>query len=690
MRIRGIFALFSFFFAFVSNAAFASPGDYESPLDTLLSMSLEELVEMEVTVATGTPKPLKQAPAVATVITAEDIERTGATTLDEALETVPGLHVSRSEYYFSSLWSIRGIHTSVNSEVLFLINGVPFKNIQNGNRPFMFLLPVSMISRIEIIRGPGSAIYGTDAFSGVINVITKKAEDIDGTEVGFRAGSFDTYDGWASHGGSYGGWDVALNIEGRKIEGDDDQIIERDRLGTGYPSLTPAPIDTRHELLDGHLNLHQENWNLNMHGSVYESALGAGGAQAITYGNNIDASYFLGDLTYHTDTLIQDWDLSIQLSGSYQDGDIVLEYYPAHFLNMIGNPIVTTKEAGLETAGIYKGLENHKIRMAAGTRYWDMNAAQYKNFTFISSPPFVRIGPMRHVTDPDELFIREEDRTLWYVSLQNEWEITEDWELTAGIRHDDYSDFGSTTNPRLALAWKTTGQLTSKLLYGRAFLAPNFGQLYNTNNPVATGNPDLGPEKIESFELAFDYQPLSNLRLALNLFRYTIDDIIEYTGALPQTAQNIDEQDGQGFELEFDWRLGKDFRLYSNFAYQHAENSKTEATVHDAPGVQFYLNPHWEFLPEWSVDSQAYWIAQRNREPGDPRAEIDDYWLANLTLRKMNILEHLDLALAVRNLFDEDAREPSPYDPTAPLGAWIPNDYPLTSRGYWIELRLSL
>jgi outer membrane receptor for ferrienterochelin and colicins len=160
-----------------------------SRLDTLLAMSLEELIEVEVSIASGTTKPLKLAPAVTSVITAKDIVRIGATRLDQILETVPGFHVTPSGTFFTPIWSICVIHTSVNPEVLLLVNGVPFTSNYVGNRGFLYRMPVSMISRAEVIRGPGSALYGADAYSGVVNVITKNAQDIDGTEAGFRGGS---------------------------------------------------------------------------------------------------------------------------------------------------------------------------------------------------------------------------------------------------------------------------------------------------------------------------------------------------------------------------------------------------------------------------------------------------------------------------------------------------------------------
>ena len=89
-----------------------------------------------------------------------------------------------------------------------------------------------------------------------------------------------------------------------------------------------------------------------------------------------------------------------------------------------------------------------------------------------------------------------------HLSLQDEWQLAPDWELTAGVRYDHYSDFGATLNPRAALVWQTSPRLTSKILYGRAFRAPAFDTLYAQNNPVGLGNDSLDPETIDTIELA--------------------------------------------------------------------------------------------------------------------------------------------------------------------------------------------
>jgi len=640
--------------------------------------------------ATGSLKPVHLAPSVASVITAEDIKGMGATTLDEVLEAVPGLHVEPSgTAYFASIWSIRGVHTTFNPQMLLLINGVPFASNYQGSRYLTYQMPVAMISRVEVVRGPGSALHGADAFAGTVNVIIKDNFEIDGTQAGARYGSFDTSDIWAQHGGQYGGFDVAFGVERRRTGGDMDRIIERDYLhavGAGALSNAPGHMDTWNQQLDSHLNLRKENWALHLYGTLQDSSLGPGGSQAITYGNDIDTQSLLVDVIYSNDKLLENWDLENRIYYSYLHQDVFIQFFPSGFLNMLGNPIYTSQDGGMEAGGVYKGFRDHRLRIGAGAKSYNLGREQYKNFG--PAAGVNQYGDLVQVTDPADIYIDEASRTLWYGLMQDEWQFARNWTLTAGVRYDEYSDFGSTVNPRVALVWETRYDLTTKLMYGQAFRAPSFGEQYVKNNPQIIGNSTLTPEEVNTIELAFDYQPTKDLRLILSLFNYEAKELIELIGpTLPQMYTNYGEQEGRGFELELDWRLFRDFRLRSNFAYQRSENKKLDnAVVPDAPEMQFYLNPSWVFLPDWSLEGQFYWIGERHRAKSDPRDGIPDYEVVNLTLRRKNIANHWEAAVSVRNLFDEVGKIPSPYAAAAPDGAYIPYDYPIEGRAIWGEI----
>jgi len=215
-------------------------------IDYLNSLEIEDLVNVEVTldavfdvfdglikakkvtVATGRQQSTARAPAVTTVITAQDIEAIGATDLDEVLATVPGLHVSKTGSLNKPIYTIRGMHTENSPEVSILINGIPVTSLYAGDRSYAWGgMPINAISRIEVMRGPGSAVYGADAYSGVINIFTKTKDDIKGTEVGVRAGSFNTYESWALHGTTWNRFDIAASVEYRKSDGQN-SIIQAD------------------------------------------------------------------------------------------------------------------------------------------------------------------------------------------------------------------------------------------------------------------------------------------------------------------------------------------------------------------------------------------------------------------------------------------------------------------------------
>lgn len=656
----------------------------EAPLRiaTLLQKGLAELVELDVSLATGTPKPLKLAPSVATVITAADIEAMGAITLDEVLESVPGIHVMPSPTnLFTSIWAVRGVFSQLDPQVLFLVNGQPVRTSSHGSIPATFRMPVSMISRVEIIRGPGSAVLGTDAFAGAINVITKEAGEIDGTQAGVRAGSFNATHLWARHGGVYDGWEVALGAEYQKGDGDRDRMISSSVRAPGSTTpVAPGPLDTHYEVADADLLIRKGSWLFRVYyNEIFDNGMGPGIIQTHTSESSAKNRWFSGSLAWQGKDLLPDFDATVALSGSYSRGENYFQFYPGTVLNMIGNPGVQELNGGLELTTLYRGWADHGVRAVAGLTYFDADTFQKKNF----GPGVLRqYGELVDISDTSYVYLTDQNRSLLYAVLQDEWGFAKAWSLTAGARFDNYSDFGSAVSPRLALVWRTTPELTSKLLYGRAFRAPAFGELHFQNNPATLGNPDLKPEQIDTVELAFDYKPTKSLRLGFNVFTFKIEDLIDYVPepgtTTPKTAQNVHAQDGNGFELEADWLVAATVRIRGNYSYQQARDSDTHDAVPDVPGQKFWVDADWGFLPQWSVSARYVRVADRHRPAGDTRPEIKDYDLVHLTLRRKSVLKHLDISVALRNVFDADAREPGP--------ATVPADYPLEGRSYWVEL----
>jgi outer membrane receptor protein involved in Fe transport len=693
--------------------ALATQADEEA---LLLLYGSEEMI----TIATGRRQPISKAPAIATVITADDIRAMGATDLDEVLETVAGLHVARDPIGYNPLYTVRGVFSFFNPQVLVLINDIPVTNLFFGNRNLVWGgMPVESIARIEVIRGPGSAVYGADAFAGVINIITKSRGDIERPEAGVRRGSFDTWDAWGLYGGDWGGFDVALMLEYRDTEGHR-RVIEADAqthldqsLGTSA-SHAPGPVNLMRETFDARIDVSRGDWRFRGGLQRRYGGSGAGVSQALDPTSRSASDRWNADLTYHNPELAKEWDFRAQVSflstsqevkrdlilfppgatlpvGS--DGNINL-LEPAGFQlfpdGLIGNPEIFEQHYRLGLSAFYTGLKRHLLRVGAGLNYGEIDKVrEVKNYGIdpATGEPLPPGSPVIDVTDTPFVFLRPDDRRNYYAFAQDVWTFAEDWELTTGLRYDYYSDFGSTINPRLALVWSTRRDLTTKLLYGRAFRAPSFAETRNINNPVALGNPDLRPETIHTGELAFDYRPTPDLRLGLGLFRYRWQDIIEFVpdpDATTRTAQNAGEQTGTGFELEMEWRPLTRLRLLGNYALQRSRDEITRQDAGYAPRHQAYLRSEWGLHPNWLLTPQITYIGTRARPAGDPRPALEGYTTVDLTLRHRRPRDDWELAFSVRNLFDADAREPSPAGVPVPS---IPDDLPLAGRSYFGELR---
>ncbi len=656
----------------------------------------EELVS----IATGISQPIAKAPAVASVITEKDILAMGATDLDEVLEAVPGLHVSFSPDSYNPIYTFRGIYTSYNSQVLMLINGIPLTHLVLGNRSLMWGgMPVKAISKIEVIRGPGSAIYGADAGAGVINIITKTQDEIKGTEVGAGVGSFDTQDAWVLHGNTYQDLDLVFTLEHHNTDGqrgiiESDQQTFYDRnLGTNA-SLAPGPVNLARESLDARLDLAYQHWRFRTGLQRRDMGTGAGVAHALYPGSPLDAERLTFDVTYHEPNIRENWDFTVQVShldsSTEIDGNLILFPPGADIglggifpVGMIGNPETFEHHSRIDISTIFTGINKHTVRLGTGYRYEDLyKVHDSKNFGVDGDGNFLVPGsPVVDVSDTPYVYLQEGDRKNVFVFMQDIWTLAPDWDLTAGIRYDDYSDFGTTVNPRLALVWSSNYNLTTKVLYGRAFRAPAFGETLAQNNPVALGNPNLEPETIESTELAFDYDYSSNLNLIVSIFYYQWDDIIRFiddTGGLSKTAQNTGQQAGTGVELEANWKINNKVWITGNFAHQGAESKKGAEEPYNAPQNQFYLRANWQINAAWRLTGQANQVMDRERLPSDVRSEIDDYTLVDLSLRNDSIIKNLDLALTIKNILDKAAYEPSSAD--------IPNDLPLAERSVRSEV----
>ncbi len=659
-----------------------------------------------ISIATGNQQPLRRAPAVATVITAEDIAAMGATDLDEVLETVPGIHVSRNVQGYNPLYVIRGIYSEFNPQTLVLQNGVPMTMMFIGNRGNGWAgLPLENVARIEVIRGPGSALYGADAYSGVINIITKSAADISGTEFGVRAGSFKTRDAWGLHGGKIGSVDVAAYLrvgttDGFKGRVDSDAQSINDQRASTHASLAPGSVNVGHDAVDGSVDLAYKQVRLRAGYRLRDHiGLGGGAGSALDPVGQGRTERYNADLSWNDIELAPQWKLGLTASyfeyistyptplRVYPPGAVIYGPSPVLFPDgMLGAPNTWERQQRAFAVVSYSGLAGHHMRFGIGQDDLNMYRTQeFKNFTFA---PGLVVTDLAEVPIEDS-FLAPRRRIVRYVYAQDEWNFARDWALTAGLRHDRYSDFGGTTNPRAALVWDASADLTAKVLYGRAFRAPSFSERYSVNNPVLRGNPDLKPEIINTLETAFSWQARPDTQLQLSVFRYAMKDIIR-TAGFPATRSNTGAQNGHGFELEATHDVRANVRLVGNYAFQRSTDEASGEDAGYAPHHHVFGRADWGFASGLLLSGQVNYVADRDRAPGDTRPKVPDYTTVDLTLRTHRQWSNWDFAASVRNLFNADAREPSLYYPGNPVPVLIANDLPLGGRSFYLQVSYRL
>jgi outer membrane receptor for ferrienterochelin and colicin len=683
--------LFLLILALIYSASAIAGSD--ETLDRFLSLSFEDLVNLESSIATASSQPLSRAPAVVSVITADDIKATGAVNLVDALRAVPGLHIRMDPFGNRPLIHFRG---SLAVNTLLMVNGNPMKDLMWVFGIFWKGLPASIIDRIEIIRGPGSALFGADAAAGVINVITKTAGKIEGTEAGLRIGSFNSKTGWLQHGGNINGFDFGLTANFHQTDGyspliaTDRQTTQDQNFATNA-SLAPAKVNYGWRSEDLRLSLAKGNWRILAdymgHSDVETGMTGTAVIDPVTVAS--DSRYNI-DLLYNNNTSFENWQLNSDLSFEhlhYSSGDGFQEappgytdatgVYPDGLINQMES---AERSLSFDISGLYSGFENHALRIGAGYSLKDLYLVKQRVNSGLGpdGTPLPAGGPLVDLSDTPYAFAPEKKREIAHLFIQDIWTISPDWELTTGARYDSYSDFGDTVNPRLALVWQTTDQLTSKIMYGRAFRAPSYQQLFSETSR-ALPNDELNAEEFDTTEVSFSYAATPGLQLSMNLFQLKQEGIIQripVTGSTKDQYENLGDHNTKGMELEVQWQARQDLRVSANYALQRQKDD--EFRYYLIPERSAYLRADWVFLPNWNWDFQTNWIGDRPRPASDTRTALAAYAISDTTIRYESS-QSWEFAASVRNVFDKQANE---YNSGS-----LENDLPLPGRNIYVEMK---
>ena len=675
----------------LSSLVNSSAQDEETGLEEMFAIFTEEQIVVS---ALKRPRTVSKSPAIMSVITARQIKQMGFRTLVDVLKIIPGFDVSMDETGEREI-AVRGILDDASQKVKVLIDGHSVNNPWSGGAMWSFGdLVVENAKRIEVIRGPGSALHGQNAFLAVVNVITKDTEDIDGFQVTASGGSFDTQNYNLLFGRKFGDLKISGFVDYFDTEGFSKKI-EQDILFPAPFSMSPGRSQNEKEKTD--LNLKLSYNNLEIKGKyMHKRREGYIGIDhALNNETNIEDTYAYAELIYK---LFSGEKLNVipRVYYDYYRWNNVFQTRPNGYVDPFGRfypdgirGLVGFKQTtiGFENQVNYKVFEGNELTF--GFQYeWihqgDVRSTEYTfdpTGVFSALGPFGPISPSRDFSHLAPFARRSATRQIWALYLQDEWNITNDIDLTVGVRHDHFTRFEGTTNPRFGLIWRFMEDAHLKLLFATAFRAPNFFELFTANNPVLLGDPNLDPEKINTFEIGLGYNFSKHIRGNINYFYNRIRDRI--VRAPVRTGHQIENSGGariQGIEAEFKADFGNDNYLFANYTFQDAEETRNRNRLPDVPVHSANIGINAGFCKYANANLTTLLSGPRPREDGDTRRDIPAQALVNLTLIGKNFVDNFEIRGSVFNLFDKSYDDPAPKDT-------VPTDYPQPGRSFIIELR---
>ena len=607
-----------------------------------------------------------EAPARINIVTAKEIEHYGYQSLADILRSVPGFYTSYDRNY--SYTGVRGfgIPGDYDTRILTLVDGHRMnENIYDGNSTKRgFVLDVDLIERVEIVRGPASSLYGSNAFFGVVNVITKSGRDIQGTEVSAAGGSFESYQGRISYGDKFSnGLEMLLSGTYYESKGQHELYYpEFDDPATNNGIAVDADDRTVPSFF---AKLSHGGFTLT--GTYARVEKGIPTAPYDTVFNTTrtrtteERSYL--DLSYQG-LLDSGADISGRIFYDYYGytGDYLYDYSDAGDLSDLQNFVDAAHGSwwGGEAQISQTLFDHHRFTLGA----------EYRN----------SIKEEQDEYDDFEVYL--ESRTnnyTWGVYLQDEYHIVDNLILNLGVRYDEFDSAGSTTNPRAALIWSPLEATTLKLLYGSAFRAPNAYELYYHDGNFTQKAPDsLEPETIDTYELILEQRLNGRLNLVASVYRNEIENLITLdTDPADDLLVFVNQGDATatGAELELYGSWSDGWSGSVSYTYQDAEDDDGEWLV-NSPRNMAKLNVIAPLLSKLNAGLEVQYQSERKTVTGN---ETDSFVVTNLTLFNQDSIDGLQASISVYNLFDETYSNPGSEEHTQDQ---IEQD----GRTFWLKL----
>ncbi|MEM7729641.1 MAG: TonB-dependent receptor [Pseudomonadota bacterium] len=542
------------------------------------------------------------------IITAEDIEELGFDFALDAVAAAPGVTVN-SNGAFGGSASVR-IRGASSEQTLVLVDGVVVNDPTSPGGGFNFArLDTENIDRIEILKGPQSTLWGTDAVGGVVSIITKRPEAGFGGSAFVEYGSFDTVRGGASV-------EYANDIADLRIAA----------VGTSSDGISKA----------------DEN-NGNTEDDAYEAlTLSAKG------GVNLNSHARLSADVLWTDAESEFDSFSGRAQGRVADGDELSETEELSVNVSLTGDLFDGRLQNLLLVGYSDiGRNNFTDGAPSFDAEGDRTTLRYQGTLAIDDRNTLAFGAEREQSNAND-----DGTSINGVFALYELKPTDQWTLTGGLRLDDHERFGSEVTARAAVAYNPTETLTLRGSWGEGFKAPTIFQTTFFCCGATEPNADLLAETSESFDVGADWRSADGrAELGVTYFDQDTENQIDFSFPIGG-YQNISEVRSQGVELYGAYQLTRWLGVSANYAYIDARDGNDDPLTRlpeHSGDVTVSLDPDGPF-------SGAVLVRHNGEEPNTDGTTLDSWTRVDLTGRYA-VTDQLELFSRVENLFDTEYQQ---------------------------------
>ena len=711
--------------------------DESDSIDKLLVMDISQLIELKVSSASGVPESLRHAPAAMIVILAEDIRQRGYDNLAEVLADVPGFDISVSNGTTYAVAQQRGYRSPFGQRTLLLVDGVVNNELWSQAPDISRQFPLQMIERIEILYGPASAVYGANAFAGVVHIITRRAENATAQAQGhwsMRAGSYQTRSVEGDVQKSFGAFKVAAGL---RVFNSDEPSLDDLNGHKGFNSprwLNDAKVwgpilklSPKGRPLGGYydpsedssllLNFAFHEWKASFF--LWQAKEGYGAEYAGDHGQTdvpwsrqrrhfyverVDKTSLNGSLTSRISAReSREWGDWAEAEPDWRQNMSEYSYVSYSHWNTRSHAWQIEQKLELAAQQDWQWLAGWKYERRVLSRayaicgYWEPSAycSENPNVSVLAPEGFgpwvvhstanaIPDSPYPNSDMPADNQVYVTDRSIHLQGTFNR----NGYRASLGLLHDHHSDYGTNTSPRVSLGYEFSPTTTVKALYGRAWQEPPTMQVYGGWNG-RNANPDLQPERAANRELVVMHSLDKSLH-ELSVFS------ARYDNAIREDAMNASSRHVHGAEyrgrFDYDW-FDRHWSAYLYYTWTKAVDSQSydfttskwvdgEADIGDIAPHKVQLGVTVPLTAKLSVNVRGRYLSEREFYSRNPlRAQnetLDSYVVSDLHLQYRQA--PYTISFSINNIFD------TAYENTGIASANAGNDYNNRALGYYNSL----